>query len=80
MRSDPRALQRLPKEHAGVAGLAARDLLRGALGDHLATAGAALGAEVDDPVRGLDHVEVVLDHDDGVALVDETVEHARAAC
>ena len=32
-----------------------------------AAAGAALGAEVDDPVGGLDDVQVVLDDDDGVA-------------
>ena len=36
---------------------------------------AALGAEVDHPVGGLDHVEVVLDDDDGVALLDQAVEH-----
>ena len=48
------------------------DLLRGALGDHPAAAGAALGTHVDDPVRGLDDVEVVLDDDDRVALVDQT--------
>ena len=38
-------------------------------------AGSALGPEVDDPVGRLDDVEVVLDDDDGVALVDEAVEH-----
>ena len=37
--------------------------------------GAAFGAEVDDPVGGLDHVEVVLDDDDGVPLRREAVEH-----
>ena len=31
-------------------------------------------AEVDDPVGGLDHVEVVLDHDHGVPGVDQAVE------
>ena len=36
---------------------------------------AALGPEVDDPVRGLDHVEVVLDHEHRVAVVDQPVEH-----
>ena len=39
--------------------------------DERAAAAAALGAEVDDPVGGLDDVEVVLDHQHGVALVDE---------
>ena len=36
---------------------------------------AAAGAEVDHPVGGLDDVEVVLDHDHGVALLDQAVEH-----
>ena len=45
-----------------------------ALGDDLATAMAAFGAEVDDGVGGLDHVQVVLDHDDGVAGVHQAVE------
>src|SRR5260370_822870 len=49
----------------------------GAGGDGVAAAGAGFGAEVDDPVGGLDHVEVVLDHDDGVAGVDEPAEHAE---
>ena len=40
-----------------------------------AAPGAALGPEVDDPVGGLDDVEVVLDDDDRVAGVDEPVEH-----
>ena len=37
--------------------------------------GARFGAQVDDPVGRFDDVEVVLDHDDRVALVDEAVEH-----
>ena len=41
----------------------------------LAAAVAAFGAQVDDPVRRLDHVEVVLDHEDRVAGVDQPVEH-----
>ena len=54
-----------------VAGRVARPLqLRRAFGDDV-PAPTALGAEVDDPVGRLDHVEVVLDDEDGVALVDE---------
>ncbi len=49
-----------------------RDLLGRALGDDQPAAGTAFGAHVDDPVGGLDHVEVVLDDDDRVALVDES--------
>ena len=36
---------------------------------------AALRAQVDDPVGGLDDVEVVLDHDHAVALVHQPVQH-----
>ena len=63
---------------AGSAGVRIRglgDLLRRAGDDELATLVPALGAEVDDPVGHLDDVEVVLDHDDRVARVDEPLEH-----
>jgi hypothetical protein len=40
-----------------------------------AAAVAALRAEVDEPVGGLDHVEVVLDDDDGVAVVAQALQH-----
>ena len=40
---------------------------------------AALGAEVDDPVGGLDHVQVVLDDDHGVALRRRGAAAPRAA-
>ena len=50
---------------------------RGSAGDDHATLGPALGPEVDDPVGGLDHVEVVLDDDDRVARFDELVEHVE---
>jgi hypothetical protein len=43
----------------------------GAFGDDPAAAGAAFRAEVEDPVGGLDHVEVVFDDDQGVAGVAE---------
>ena len=52
-----------------------RDLLRRADRDDLAARLAALGAEVDEPVGLLDHVEVVLDHEHGVARVDEALQH-----
>ncbi len=52
-----------------------RQLRRRAHADDRAAALAALGAEVDEPVRRLDHVEVVFDHHDRVALVAQPVEH-----
>ena len=33
------------------------------------------GPEVDDPVRRLDHFEIVLDDDDGVAALHQLVQH-----
>ena len=46
----------------GVALRRCRHLLRRASGDDAPTASAALRAEIHDPVGGLDHIEVVLDH------------------
>ena len=62
--------QELPVYEPGDRG----DLL-GVPGDHLATCLAAFGAEIDDPVGLLDHVEVVLDHQHRVPGVDEPLEH-----
>src|SRR5580700_4080764 len=62
---------------AGVAAFDGGYLFGGAGGDDVAAAGAAVGAEVDDVVGGLDDVEVVLDDDDGVAAVDEPAQHAE---
>ena len=50
------------------------DLFRRSLGDDPAPLVSRLGAQVDDPVGRLDHVEIVFDHDDRVPLLDETVE------
>ena len=38
---------------------------------------ARLGPQVDHPVGGLDHVQVVLDHHDRVAQIDQPVEHVQ---
>ena len=57
--------------HAGVALRTGGDLL-GRAGDHYRTASfAALGTEVDEVVCDLDHVELVFDDQDAVAVVDE---------
>src|SRR6185436_7312123 len=56
-----------------------RDLLRRALDDDAATALAALGTEVDDPIGALDDVEVVLDHEHGVPCIDEALQHTEQA-
>ena len=36
---------------------------------------ATFGAEVDDPVGGLDDFEIVLDHHDGIALINQFVQY-----
>ena len=53
---------------------AGHHLIHAAGAEHLPAALAAFGAEVDDPVGGANHVEVVLDHHQGVAGGDETAE------
>ena len=47
--------------------------------DHFAALFAGFGAEVDDVVGIFDDVEVVLDDDDGVALVDKRVQDGAGA-
>src|SRR5688572_13041193 len=64
-------LQILP----GVAALGAGDVLGRAGGYDLAAAVAALGPEVDDPVGGLDDLQVVLDDDHRIAGVRQLVQH-----
>ena len=54
-----------------------RDVLRCPLCDHHAAARPALGTHVNDPVRRLDHVEIVLDDDDRIALVDKAIDDAE---
>lgn len=50
------------------------NLLRGAAEDDFAAGGAAVGAEVDNPVGLGDEFEAVLDDDDGVPLADEAAQ------
>src|SRR5690606_40386765 len=63
-------------ERSGVRALNLGDVLGRARRHDLFTAGAAFGTHVDEPVGGLDDVEVVLDDHHGVALVDQALEHA----
>src|SRR5688572_22918103 len=41
------------------------------------TVGAGVRAEIDDVIGALDHFEIVLDHEQRVALLDEPGEHAE---
>src|SRR6476660_2469597 len=70
-------LQERRQELPGVTVARLRHHLRGALDDHHPTSIASLGPQVDDPVGGLDHVEIVLDDDDGVALIHQTAEDSE---
>src|SRR5689334_16065772 len=72
-----RFLQHGFEELAGVAARRLDDVLRRPPGDDLAAAVAAFGAEADHPVRGLDDFEIVLDHDDRVALRNQLVQHLQ---
>src|SRR5690349_7941313 len=72
----PRALLRMALEDrlevaSGEARRRGGDLLGGTRGDDGAAAVAALRPEIDDPVRGLDHVAVGRGEDDGMAAVGE---------
>jgi len=64
-----------PQVLAGVAPLARRDVFGGAARDDMAAGVAAFGAEIDDPVRGLDDFEIVLDDEDRVAGLDQRVQY-----
>src|SRR5512138_1074467 len=62
---------------ASVRGLVRCDLLGRPRRDDCAAAVSALGTEIDDPVRRLDDIQVVLDHDDTAAFVAQTLQHAE---
>ena len=52
-----------------------RDLLRRSRSDEAAAVVARFRTEIDDPIRAFDHLEIVLDHDDRVAGVDQALKH-----
>src|SRR5246127_1980248 len=62
---------------AGVAGLTLGDVFGGAGGDDMAAGVAAFGAEIDDPVGGLDDLEIVLDDEYRVAGLDQRVQNVE---
>ncbi len=70
-------IQHLLQIAAGPAGGVLGDLFRRADGDDLAPAVAALGAEVQQVVGDLDDIQVVLDHNDGVAVLDQLLQHLQ---
>src|SRR4030095_17139669 len=54
-----------------------RDLLRRAARDDAAAGGTTFGPQIDQMIRAPDHIQVVFDDDDGVALIHELVEHVE---
>src|SRR5579862_5976330 len=62
---------------AGVRFLHVGHILGRALRNDAAAFLAALGAEVDNPVRLFDHVKIVLDDEHGISQRDETIQHVH---
>ena len=50
------------------------DIFRRSGGENLAALIAAFRSQVDDPIGGLDDIEIVFDDDNGVALIAEPVQ------
>ena len=65
--------KRTSQESSGVRRRNLRHLFGPAFSHDLPVGRAAFRVEVDNPVCGLDHIEVVLHDDQGVACVDELV-------
>src|SRR5688500_19378524 len=59
--------------------LAARDVCGSSHRDDLTAAVAAFGAEIDDVIGAFDHFEIMLDDDDGMALLDQFVKGPEQA-
>ena len=58
-----------------VAGGMLRHLLWGANGNNFTTLITALGTKINHPIRTADHIEVVFDHQDLVALIHQPLHH-----
>src|SRR5689334_17124067 len=76
-RASPAAVEEVGERLPCVGLLDAGDLLGRAMGDHASAIFPAFRTEVDDPVCVTDHVEVVLDDDDGVAEIRKAVQHVE---
>ena len=70
--------QEILEDRCGVraAGLK-RECFRGALRDDTPARVTAFGAEIDNPVGFGDHIQVVLDHDDGIAGIHEPMQDSH---
>ena len=75
---------RVPPEHRRqitpcIGAFCLRDLFRGSCGNQLTAHVAAFRAQIDNVIRGLDHVQIMLDDNHGVACFDESLEHHEQA-
>ena len=70
-------LQRRGQELAGVGTFYRSDLFRRTGGYHLASAVAAFRTQVDDPVGGFDHVEIMFNDDYGITVIPQTVQDVQ---
>jgi hypothetical protein len=64
-----------PKEFTGVALPNLSYFLGCALGNNPSSSTSALWTQIDDVIGALDNIEVVLDYNNGVARVNETLKH-----
>ena len=55
-----------------------RDFFRRSGRDDLAAFRARFRPDIDDVIRFRDHAEIVLDHDHGVAFIDQPMQHFRS--
>lgn len=63
------------EELSGIASFDFGHIFGGTGRDNLAAARSAFQADINDPVGGFNHIKIVLDHEDGVAGIDQAVQH-----
>ena len=68
-------LQYVAQKWSGPTDAVARDFFRRAGGDNLAAIRTRFRSDIDDVISFGDDAEIVLDHDDGVALIHEAMQH-----
>ena len=55
----------------------ADNIFRSALNDNLTSTCSGFGTKVNDPVGGFDDIEIVLNHNDRIALLDKTIQYTQ---
>ena len=68
-------MQKSAQGSARMTFVANADLLRRAANDDFAALVARVRAEVNDPIRAFDHFQIVLDDEERIASLDESLEH-----